>query len=73
MPCVIIPDGILCLGNPTLKLGDIYFEMHDYCGPMRCTKLGDGSAQDFPSNFWPKFQKWSDGGKKVDEENNAIY
>lgn len=56
--CVHIGGAILMVGGPTIKLGKYYFEMHQYCGPMRCKKNGDGSKQDFGADFWPMFERW---------------
>ena len=58
MTCIPIPDGIICVGSPVIKLGKYHFEMHRYCGPMRCNKYGDGLKTAFPKEFWPLFEAW---------------
>lgn len=67
----------LCVGGPTLSMnsvtgGRVYFEMHPYCGPMRSRQDGSGSSQDFPKWFWPLFEKWMDGGQKVDRYGRCV-
>lgn len=61
--CVHIPGAIVMVGDPVIKLGRYYFEMHQYCGPIRLRKDGEVSKQDFGAYFWPLFEKWQEQQK----------
>lgn len=63
--CVRIPGGVVTMSPRTLTIGDgerpaFAFEMHSYCGPMRCSlKTGDPIQAPFPKEFWPLFDRWT--------------
>jgi hypothetical protein len=52
------------------------FEWHPYFGPSRChAKTGDLLKNGFfpeRSAFWPLFERWFDGGKRVDEFGRCV-
>lgn len=70
--CIHTPGAILMVGGGTIKLGKYYFEMHDYCGPLRTTRSGDGYAQDFGKDFWPMFKAWDKAGRQIDSDGNGV-
>jgi hypothetical protein len=72
MPCIKIGNGILTVAGPTLKLAGCYFEMHNYCGPMKVGKHGGSVNPDFPSKFWGPFERWHKTGMRVDAVGNCI-
>ncbi len=47
-----------------ISCADIYryhgvtFEMHRYCGPMRCRKDGEPSNVNMGRKFWKMFKEW---------------
>lgn len=79
MPCVRISNGIMCFGDPTirLKVGKRYmaFEMHRFCGPMRCSATtGEPTKNGWSekSPFWSVFDKWLKQGERVDDNGYGI-
>lgn len=60
---LIIPlsDGRECL-----------FEMHSYHGPIPLNKKTHGQLIRVPRGFWEAFDRWVDGGKKVDGDRCVI-
>ena len=66
------------LAGPLVKLkaGKSFhtFEMHRYCGPMRCYANGEPMNRHWPENseFWPVFEKWMEQGQRVDEHGRGI-
>lgn len=72
MTCIKIPNGILCVGGPTVKLGKYRFEMHSYHGPIKLKKNGDPARTYFGSDFWPLLERWQKLGSNVDTDGNGI-
>lgn len=62
------------MGGPVVKIGVHIFEMHPYCGPIRCNKDGEPSAKDFGprSSFWPLFERWQAGGEIINSNGNGV-
>lgn len=45
MTCIKIPNGILCVGTPMIRLGEHGFEMHPYMGPVKLRKDGEPAVK----------------------------
>jgi hypothetical protein len=61
MPCIRIPNGILCVGGESVDLtpfgSAVWCEMHNYFGPLFTTKQGRGIVN--PSaKTWAAFAAW---------------
>jgi len=74
MPCIRIPNGILCVAGPIHELTDAngkvwHFEYHWLFGPTVVRKDGEFAKRQPTegSPFWPAFSAWhakyiKDGG-----------
>ena len=78
MTRVKTPNGIVCLGGDIVRImvGKRYvtFEDHPRFGPIRCRRDGEVADNQFfeTSAFWPAWNMWLDGGKRVDQHGRAI-
>lgn len=52
------------------------FEMHPYCGPIRCRKDGEPSKNPYWAErhpFWSAFEAWQAQGEQVDADGWCVY
>jgi hypothetical protein len=67
MPCVRIPNGIMCLGGPTYDFAGYVFEVHSYFGPMLLNRSTHEVRKHVPEGFWAawdRFEKLSENEKE---------
>ena len=63
MTCIKIPNGIICMGNPTQDLriygSSVYMDWHEYCGPTFFRDKNCNSVIHTPGKkTWAAFDKW---------------
>ena len=71
MPCVPIPNGVLCTGGPIYDFDGFLFEIHPHCGPTPLSRTDHAVRKNIPNGFWPMWERFKELSDAEREQHRA--